>query len=276
MSTRSNSRRYLFSRRIVQIAVMGLLMAGNAWGWSVLRGNLSQSMLLDTVPLADPFAVLQLLATGGLLGANTLLGAFITLVFYGMLGGRTFCSWVCPMNPVTDLANWLSRRLRLHQGEKTRVFPRQSRFVILILALVLSFLLGIAAFEAISPIGMLQRGLIYGLGAGWMAIAAVFLFDLAVQRNGFCGHVCPLGAFYAAVSPLSVVRVAHDHEKCTSCMDCLRVCPEQEILALVGQASGSVLDGVCTNCGRCIEVCPDDALRFSIRKQAMSLESGGS
>lgn len=272
----SNSIRYLVSRRVVQLVAMLLLMGGNYWGWPILKGNLSQSMLLGTVPLADPFAVLQLLAAGGMLAGNVLLGSLITVVFYGLLGGRTFCAWVCPMNPVSDLANWLAGKLALNRGQTTRIFNRFTRFAVLILALVLSFILGVAAFEVISPIGMLQRGLVFGMGAGWLAVVAVFLFDLAVQRNGFCGHLCPLGAFYATISPLSLVRIEHEHQKCTSCMKCLKVCPENEILELVGQVSGSVLDGVCNNCGRCIEVCPDDALRFAFRKQAMSLESGGS
>ena len=63
------------------------------------------------VPLADPFAVLQLLAAGGMLASNALLGSLITVVFYGLLGGRTFCAWVCPLNPVTDLATF-TRALR--------------------------------------------------------------------------------------------------------------------------------------------------------------------
>ncbi len=273
---KSRHLRFLIGRRVVQASVMLLLVGGNLWGWNVLRGNLSQSMLLNTVPLADPFAVLQLLAAGGLLAGNTLLGSLITVAFYGLLGGRTFCSWVCPMNPVTDLANWLARRLGWNKGRNSRVFSRSSRFVALILALVLSFVLSIPAFEAISPISMLHRGLVFGMGAGWFLVLVVFLFDLAVQRNGFCGHLCPLGAFYSAISPLSLMRIEHDHKKCTSCMDCLKVCPEHEILELVGKASGSVLDPVCTNCGRCIEVCYDDALHFSLRKQAMSLKSGGS
>ena len=273
--TSLKAHRFLIARRLVQAAVMVLLVGGNLWGWTVLRGNLSSSVVLGTVPLADPFAVLQLLAAGGMLAVDVLLGAAITLAFYALIGGRVFCAWVCPMNAVTDLANRLGRNF--NAGSKSRrIFGRPARYFILALALVLSGLVGVAAFEALSPIGMLQRGLVFGMGAGWLAVAAIFLFDLLVQRNGFCGHVCPLGAFYALVGRTALLRIDHDHEKCTSCMDCLIVCPENQILALVGQASGSVLDGVCTNCGRCIEVCPDEALFFSHRKQAMSLESGGS
>lgn len=273
--TSLRNHRYLISRRLVQAGVMVLLVGGNLWGWTILRGNLSSSVILDTVPLADPLAVLQLLAAGGLLATNVLIGAAITLVFYALVGGRMFCAWVCPLNAVTDLANRLGRKFRKGRDSR-RMFGRSARYFILATAIVLSAILGVAAFEAISPIGMLQRGLVFGMGVGWLAILAVFLFDLFIQRNGFCGHICPLGAFYSLVGRVALLRIDHDHEKCTSCMDCLKVCPENEILSLVGRASGSVLDGVCTNCGRCIEVCPDAALSFSHRKKAMSLESGGS
>jgi ferredoxin-type protein NapH len=37
------------------------------------------------------------------------IGALIVLAFYALVGGRVFCSWVCPVNLVTDLAAWLRR-----------------------------------------------------------------------------------------------------------------------------------------------------------------------
>ncbi len=276
---RSRHLRFLIGRRLVQAAVAVLFVGSNIWGWKVLQGNLSSSVLLGVVPFADPFATLQLLAAGGLLAADALLGAGLTLVIYALIGGRMFCSWVCPMNPVTDLANYLGRRVpwfRSGGGKGAqKLLGRPVRTWLVALSLILSAIMGIAAFEAISPVGMLQRGLVFGMGLGWWAVAAVFLFDLFVQRNGFCGHVCPLGAFYEVVGRFSLLRVVHDHEKCTSCWDCLRVCPESQVLNLVSKGSGSVLSGACTNCGRCIEVCHDDALALSFRQKGIVLSSGG-
>ncbi len=276
---RSRHTRFLVGRRLFQVSVMVLLVGGNLWGWNLLRGNLSSSILLDLIPLADPFATLQLLLAGGLLAKNVLVGSGLTLLFYALAGGRMFCSWVCPMNVVTDLANYLGRRIAwLNFTEKqgrNRLLARSSRSWLIGVALVLSAVLNTAAFEMISPVGLLQRGLVFGMGLGWWAVVAVFLFDLFVQRNGFCGHLCPLGAFYEVVGRYSLLRVAHDHNKCTSCWDCRRVCPESQILDLVGTSSGSILSGACTNCGRCIEVCHDDALVFSFRHQDISLSTGG-
>jgi ferredoxin-type protein NapH len=275
----SRHLRFLIGRRLLQIGVAVVFVGGNLWGWTILRGNLSSSHLLGVVPFSDPFATLQLLAAGGRLGTQVLLGAGLTVLIYGLLGGRLFCSWICPMNPVTDLANFIGHKVPWFragaQDDPRRPLPRSLRTWLLALALVLSALLGTAVFEAISPVGMLQRGLVFGMGLGWWAVAGVFLFDLFVQRNGFCGHVCPLGACYEIVGRFSLLRIRHDHQKCTSCGDCLRVCPESQVLDLVSKGSGSILAGACTNCGRCVEVCHDDALQLTFRHQGIVPSSGG-
>ena len=47
--------------------------------------------------------------------------------------------------------------------------------------------------------------------------------------------------------------------------DCLRVCPEKQIIRFKDMAqTGRIPSGECLNCGRCIEVCPEDALHFRI------------
>jgi ferredoxin-type protein NapH len=133
---------------------------------------------------------------------------------------------------------------------------------------VLSYILGVTAFEFVSPISITHRAIIFGVGFGWAAGVVIFLFDLFILKNGWCGHICPLGGFYSAIGKVSLIRVDHDEEKCTVCMKCKEVCPETQVLFMIGKSSEQVLLGECTNCGRCIEVCDDDALNFSIRKLA--------
>ena len=44
----------------------------------------------------------------------------MVLAFYGLVGGRVFCSWVCPVNVVTDASAALRRRLGLAVGRAPR------------------------------------------------------------------------------------------------------------------------------------------------------------
>ena len=257
--------RFLIARRVVQLTILGLYIGGNALGWEILRGNLSSSRIFDLIPMADPYAVLQMFVSGAMLATNVIVGAIIVLLFYSIVGGRAFCSWVCPMNMVTDFANWLRVKTGLHKDEWQLRLSRKTRYWILGLSLVLSFLVGAPAFEFISPISMLHRGLVFGMGFGIFAVLTVFLFDLFVAKNGWCGHVCPLGAFYSLISKPSVIRVKHDSDKCTLCMNCKNICPEKQVLWMVGKETTFVSSGECINCARCIEVCNDDALNFGLR-----------
>ena len=257
--------RFLIARRITQISVMVLYVIANVYGINFLTGNLSSSLLLNTVPLSDPYAVLQMAVAGAIISVDILLGAFIISIFYLIVGGRAFCSWVCPVNMITDLANYLRRKFGFNQIQKKQPASRNIRYWVIAISFVISFFMGIAAFELISPISMIHRGIIFGLGFGWATIVIIFLFDLFVLKNGWCGHICPLGGFYSLVGRFSLIRVHHNADNCTACMKCKEVCPENQVLHMITKTSMPVLSGECTNCGRCVEVCDDNALNFSIK-----------
>lgn len=257
--------RFLLLRRTIQLGLLFLYFMANYAGWKLLSGNLSASEVLGVIPLSDPLAILQLFLAGGALGANALLGAFIIAAFYALFAGRAFCAYVCPMNLITDSANSLRRLLGIDTLQRRLLLRRHARYWVLGMTLLLSLVLGLPAFEFISPIGILHRGIIFGMGMGGAAILIVFLFDLLAVKNGFCGHLCPLGAFYSLIGRYSLLRVKYQKESCTLCMKCKEVCPEKQVLNLIGKQSGYVLSGECLNCGRCIEVCEGNSLGFSIR-----------
>jgi ferredoxin-type protein NapH len=275
MKTLWNNYRYLFFRRFVQVSLLFLYFGANAWGWKMLQGNLSSSKILEIIPMSDPYAAMQMLVAGAVMATDLLIGVGVAVVFYLLIGGRAFCSWVCPINMVTDAANFLRRKLEIDrvQGVKQPA-SRNMRYWVLALSLIISFIMGITAFEFISPISMVHRGIIFGLGFGWAAMLIIFLFDLFVLKNGWCGHICPLGGFYSLLGKFSLIRVHHIEENCTLCMKCKDVCPERQVLHMIGKKSLPVLSGECTNCARCIEVCDDDALRFSIKDLAKNKKTG--
>ncbi|EGR0146488.1 TPA: quinol dehydrogenase ferredoxin subunit NapH [Vibrio alginolyticus] len=256
------AHRFLILRRLCQFTIIALFMAGPTLG--ILTGNLSSSMLLDTVPLSDPLIVLQALATGHVPEFNALLGVVIVVVFYAILAPRAFCAWVCPLNIVTDLAAWLRRKFNIKASYRWSLVIRYWLIPVLMLGSALS---GAILWTWLDPVAALHRGLVFGMGAGWVLIALVFVLDLLLVEHGWCGHLCPLGATYGVIGRKSLLRVtAVRREDCTKCMDCFYVCPEPEVLRQpLKEGDRRIMDQNCISCGRCLDVCPEHVFEFKNR-----------
>lgn len=261
--------KWLLLRRISQVSILGLFLLGPFAGIWWIKGNLSASLFLDVVPMTDPFVYLQTLLAGHVeTTATAVTGVLIVLALYLLIGGRMFCSWVCPVNLVTDAAAWTRNRLDIRQSAK---LGRNTRYWLLAMTMVIALATGTLAWELINPVSMVHRGLIFGMGFAWLMILGVFLFDLFVARRGWCGHLCPQGALYGLIGYLSPIRVRADNRAaCDDCKECYVVCPEPQVItpALKGGVKGLgpvVSSGACTNCGRCIDVCAEDVFRFGMR-----------
>ncbi|EPI5802744.1 quinol dehydrogenase ferredoxin subunit NapH [Vibrio parahaemolyticus] len=263
------AHRFLILRRLCQLTIIALFMAGPTLG--VLTGNLSSSMLFDTVPLSDPLIVLQALATGHIPEFNALLGVVIVVVFYAMLAPRAFCAWVCPLNIVTDLAAWLRRKFNIKASYRWSPAIRYWLIPVLMLGSALS---GAILWTWLDPVAALHRGLVFGMGAGWVLIALVFVLDLLLVEHGWCGHLCPLGATYGVIGRKSLLRVtAVRREDCTKCMDCFYVCPEPEVLRQpLKEGDRRVMDQNCISCGRCLDVCPEQVFEFKNRLNVKNID----
>ncbi len=261
-----SANRFLFLRRFSQLSILFLFLLGPWFDSWVVKGNLTSSLTLDILPLTDPFVLLQSFFAGHSLAKDALIGALIVVLFYFAVGGRVFCSWVCPVNMVTDAASWL--RCKLNIKTKSGGVSNKTRYWLLAMSLILAYLTGTIVWELVNPVSILHRGIIFGMSFGWGLIALVFLFDLFVVKNGWCSRLCPVGAFYGLIGEGSLLRINADkRDECTDCLECFAVCPESQIInpALKGEGSSIVLDSNCTNCGRCIDICEPKVFSYSSR-----------
>lgn len=262
------AHKWLVLRRLSQFTILGLFLSGPLFGVWIVKGNLTSSLTLDILPLSDPFILLQSLIAGHVAATSALIGAAIVLAVYFLVGGRVYCSFVCPMNFITDVARWFAKRFDLPKGWQP---GRETRLWILGGVMLAALITGVMAWEMLNPVTILHRGLVYGVGYVWTVALAIFLFDLVVSRRGWCGRLCPMGAFYGLIGSISLARVsAKRRSACNDCMDCFAVCPEPHVItpALRGAETNTgpvILSGDCTNCGRCIDVCAKDVFEFDLR-----------
>ena len=270
--------RFMILRRGMQLSLLLVFLTGPLFDVWITKGTLASSLTFDVIPLTDAFVLLQSLAARHVPDVTALAGAWIVIATYWLLGGRSFCAWVCPINPVSDCAAWLRRKLDIRVSTKLR--PKLRLYIIAGIG-VTSFATGTIAWELVNPITAFHRAMIFGTGFGFFSVLAIFVFDLLIAKHGWCGHLCPVGAFYGLIGKVSLLRIAATRRTaCDDCMSCFAVCPEPHVItpALRGEKTGHgpvILSGDCTVCGACIDSCPEHVFRFTHRFDRM-VEVAGS
>jgi len=257
---------------------------------------------LMPAPLAHWLAALQFgpaalaAAAGGTL-ALVVLGALLVLT---VLFGRVYCSVVCPLGILQDIA----ARLRARRRTALRFAPanRALRYGVLLVAL-LAVSAGAtgAAFTLFDPyshfgriVAMLGRpALIAANNAlvpaaqslAWQAIyrvppaspplglmvfaaiAATTVIALAIWRGRiYCNTICPVGTVLGLLSRVSAFRLTIDRAACTKCADCLRACKAQ----CIDLRAGTIDASRCVTCANCLGACQHGgiAYRFAWRRTA--------
>ena len=282
MEEKKKSFPFTIVRHIVQVIVLAVFLVPVFFeGWSLFGGTVGGDNAMGTpadvffygslssssifgINLLDPFAFLQYVVASQSLALNALLAVLPVLVFYGLIRGRAFCGWTCPVNLLLEIIDWIRLKLKIKVEE--RVLPRHAKVYVAAGVLVLSLVLSFPVFEALSPISFINKGLIFGSLVGGITLLAVILVELFWGHRVWCRALCPLGGFYEVVGKVGLLNVAIDNETCIGCNKCKKACLcDPEILdAPVAGEDVIVRAGDCMLCGKCIEACPVEALSIKI------------
>jgi polyferredoxin len=180
----------------------------------------------------------------------------------GALVGRASCGWFCPFG-------WLQELLYKVPTPKLRLPNRLNwtRYLVLVVLVILvPYLTGEPWFSKLCPVGLLEAGLPLALLYAdiraligtlyWIkvAITGVLLGWMIVTQRPFCRWVCPLGALWSPLNPVSTFRLEIDQERCTVCGRCQEICP---VDIRVHEDPNS---SACIRCLACVEVCPTNSV----------------
>ncbi len=234
----------------------------------MLEGALTASRFVG-FHLIDLNSALQVMLAHKHIINNLLIGTGTVLLGWALLGGRTFCSWVCPYHFVSELAEKLHLHLLAKKLVKDTPIDRRLRVVFWIVFALLALATGYTVFEAISPTGILSRALIYGPGLAVLWVIALLFFEVFFSRRAWCRYVCPIGLTYGVVGIVSPVRIKYTLDGCFHEGDCRKVCLVPHVLDTV--IKGRAVDTEvpigpdCTRCGLCVDTCPSGSLKFEVK-----------
>ena len=255
-------------RWAVLIGINGLFTLSFWLDIQILEGSLTASRLLG-FHLADPYSGLLVMLAQKHLPVNLAIGAFTVALFWGVVGGRAFCSWACPYHLVAEWAEMLHLRLAAGGRVSDHAVHRGVRVVFWVLFAALALVTGHTLFLTLNPIGMLSRALVYGPSLALLWVGALLAFEVLYARRAWCRFVCPIGLTYGFVGAKAPLKVTFDLEACAHEGECRKVCEVSHVLDLTikGRAEEPKLDvgPDCTRCGLCVDVCPTGALRYELK-----------
>jgi ferredoxin-type protein NapH len=256
-------------RRWTTLLVVNLLFTVSYYfDVQLLEGALTASRFVG-FHMADLNSALQVMLAYKHVVLNLVIGTVTIFILWLLLGGRTFCSWVCPYHLLSEWAEKIHLWLVAKRLIKNRTFHRGVRSVFYIVFVLLTLLTGYTVFETISPTGIVSRALIYGPGLGLLWVAVLLLFEVFVSRRAWCRYVCPIGITYGVVGVFSPLRVKYNIQGCHHEGDCRKACLVPHVLDITikGRAADVNMDvgADCTRCGMCIDICPTDSLKFEIK-----------
>jgi ferredoxin-type protein NapH len=257
------------NRRWVTLILVNLLFVVSFWlDIQLLEGSLTASRFLG-FHLIDLNSALQVMLAHKHILVNLVIGTATVFVLWVLLGGRTFCSWVCPYHLLAEWAESLHVHLVGKRWVSDHAFHRGLRGMLWLLFAVLAWVTGYTVFETLSLTGILSRALIYGPGLALLWVLLWLLIEVFYSRRAWCRYFCPIGLTYGAVGLASPLHVSYRLENCFHEGDCRKVCLVPHVLECVikGRATAEKMDigADCTRCGLCVDVCPSGALRYEVK-----------
>lgn len=240
------------SRRIIQLTALGLLFLPIVWPhYNLWAGSYLSSQIFN-IALTDPLTALEVMLAGKIIWVP-LLWSLFPLLIVGMILGRVFCSWICPLN---SLFEWLAvLKKPRERGGNNNLQP----YWILIWLMPMAAITGLPLFTMVSPIGIYMRGLVFGVGLEIGLLAGLVAGELFYDKKFWCRRFCPVGALYGLLGRWRVLKIKVNAPRCTSCGRCREICT----MGVKPGSEGLTDTLFCTNCGDCVDICTKKAVGYT-------------
>ena len=294
---------------IIQTVCFGLIVYLGYFGVRLIEWN-KISLVLPTLScyytdhrIAQCFlrALQEGLSGGWKIAYTGLIPSIVLVAILGLIFGKAWCSWVCPLGFLQDLFSRIRKLPGIRHynlSDNQKLVTVAGRWFLLSALVVLAAGIGIPHFfmrefqyDLVTPFcqicpgkqifaftqgrfrEMLTVDTISTLSAvmSWLAIV-FFFFYLATTsfiRRLWC-RLCPMGAMLGLFNRFSLLALRKEGKRCTKCGICQRSCPTQVNEVYEEKEKERIVSSDCILCFRCIEMCPEkEALRAGFLKSTI-------
>lgn len=286
-------------QRIVQTISFGFFIFLILWAAYPESGGLP----LDVFLKLDPVIAITTIIAGRQIETGFLVA--VAVVLSGLIVGRAFCGYICPMGTTIDVLQRIiypgSKLKNPLSGYESGKKFRPAKFYLLVFV-ISSAIAGISVAFLVAPISLITRfyGLVVYPASLWIVDSAIDLASplyvhfpelaymqipskvfatnfwvagfiilivaLAIKAPRFwCAYLCPSGAMIALFSRKPFFRRKVE-SSCSGCGKCVRYCPSNAIR----QNPHETVHSECLTCRKCQTICPENAISFNPTKRTQA------
>ena len=187
--------------------------------------------------------------------------------------GRFFCGWMCAFGTLGDMMFFIGNKIfkfRFNINERVDSVLKHIKYLVFVLIFFIVWSLdnvNISAFSPWDAFGSLFNlphlpdfsYVIKEITIGFVLLVLIMIASMFIERF-FCRYLCPMGAVFAIVSNLKLIRIKKPSALCGKCKACTKHCPMGIPLYSTNRADSAE----CIDCMKCVTICPRDNVSVNV------------
>ncbi len=256
-----------------------------------IKGNLPTHYFKGVFFLQFIPSVLEFLSSKSVLSIGFLVVLILTLI-----GGRIYCSIICPLGILQDIMIYLKRKFSAKQRFRFKKALNILRYSFLSVTLIYIIIAGTIELNRLFVLTLLDPYAIFGrigshiiqpvflainntiarlipsIGMHSLEARPVSLISLAIAASMFilvavmtffrgrlyCNSICPVGSILGLLSKLSFYKIKINQSDCTRCGKCQFVCKAN----CIDTTNMKVDETRCISCYNCFSSCSNSAIGY--------------
>jgi len=204
---------------------------------------------------------------------------FVTIGILGFFLKKSFCSWLCPIGTLSEGLWGIGQKLFGRNLKIPRFldYPlRGLKYLLLAFFMYAVYTMDIDALRRFiySPYNKVADIKMYYFFAAItpfaFSVIGILIVLSVVVKNFWCRYLCPYGALLGLGSLLSPMKINRNRQTCIDCGLCTKACPASIKVHTVL----TVWSDECTSCLECVQVCPvKDTLEMRVHGSGRRISS---